>query len=172
MDAQHKGQDNIYIVFRDGRKIIFRPLKEDSIEVPVRTKKQPILLKKISELLEDVKEAQEILALVPKEPNPSSMPFIPKPMREMLDEFQDITPYETPEGLPPMRNIQHCIDLMPEASFPNLPHYRMSPKENEILHGASRGTHEEGALVGEHESMRSTSPTSTKERRKLTNVRG
>jgi len=58
---------------------------------------------------------------------------VPKIMQSMLEEFQDIMPKEMLEGLPPMRDIQHYIDLVLGASLPNLSHYRMSPKKNAIL---------------------------------------
>jgi hypothetical protein len=51
----------------------------------------------------------------------------------MLEEFRDIAPDEMLKELPPMRDIKQCIDLVLETSLPNPPHYRMTPKENEIL---------------------------------------
>ena len=45
--------------------------------------------------------------------------LFPKLVEPLLTKFSDIVPEEIPPGLPPMRNIQHCIDLIPGASLPN-----------------------------------------------------
>ena len=41
---------------------------------------------------------------------------------------------EPTTSLPPLRNIQHTVDLMFDSTLPNLPHYRMNPREYKILH--------------------------------------
>jgi hypothetical protein len=47
----------------------------------------------------------------------------------LLQEFKDVFPTEIPPGLPPLRGIEHQIDLIPGASLPNRDAYRTNPEE-------------------------------------------
>ncbi|XP_071926154.1 uncharacterized protein [Coffea arabica] len=50
-------------------------------------------------------------------------------MVALLQEFMDVLPDEILDGLPPIRGIEHQIDLILGAPLPNKPAYRMGPKE-------------------------------------------
>ena len=48
---------------------------------------------------------------------------IPREVEAILEEVKDICSKELPNCLPPLRDIQHQIDLIPEAILPNKSHY-------------------------------------------------
>ena len=58
---------------------------------------------------------------------------IPLLLIPFLEEFGDVVLDEIPFGLPPMRDMQHCIDLVPGFVLPNKLAYRMNPKEHKEL---------------------------------------
>jgi hypothetical protein len=51
----------------------------------------------------------------------------------LLQEFKDVFPAEIPPGLPPLRGIEHQIDLIPGASLPNRATYRTNPEETKEI---------------------------------------
>ena len=51
----------------------------------------------------------------------------------LMQQYVDVFPLDLPPDLPPMWDIQHCIDLVPGVAFPNKPTYWMSPKEREEI---------------------------------------
>lgn len=60
-------------------------------------------------------------------------PELPPQVRTLIEEFADVAPAELPSRLPPLRDIQHCIDLVPGSIIPHRAASRMSPKEQEEL---------------------------------------
>ncbi|CAA6675027.1 unnamed protein product [Spirodela intermedia] len=52
---------------------------------------------------------------------------------DLLSEFSTIFSDELLIQLPPIRDIQHAIDLVPVSSLPNFPHYCLDPTQYKEL---------------------------------------
>ncbi len=59
--------------------------------------------------------------------------MIPEEAKTVIQEFGDVFPEDLPSRLSPMWDIQHQIDLIPWASLPYKPAFRMNHKEYEEL---------------------------------------
>jgi hypothetical protein len=56
-----------------------------------------------------------------------------KSIHRLLAEFADVFPVDLPAGLPPPRDVDHRIDLIPGSAPPFRPTYKMSPLELDEL---------------------------------------
>ena len=58
---------------------------------------------------------------------------IPPSLMFVLKDFKDVFPNELPPGLPPLRGIEHRIDLIPGAPLPDRAAYRTNPEETKEI---------------------------------------
>jgi hypothetical protein len=126
--VSYNGYTNTYSFQFKGKKLVLVPLPIAEFET---TQKQvPVLnMRQFSQVV----NGEQMLLFVVRREVKQTDGLVPKELASILEKFQDIMPDEMPHQLPPMRDVQHAIDLIPGSSLPNLPHYRMSPAENEEL---------------------------------------
>jgi hypothetical protein len=60
-------------------------------------------------------------------------PTLPPAVANILQEYEDIFPQDVPPGLPPIRGIEHQIDLIPGALLPNRAPYHTNTKETKEI---------------------------------------
>ena len=65
----------------------------------------------------------------------------------ILDEFADVFSDEIPHGLSLVRGIEHQLDLIPDASLPNRPAYKMNPRESEEIQRQVQDLLDKGYIV-------------------------
>jgi hypothetical protein len=118
----------------DNVKLTLLPNPGDVTKPPKKVG-QTLLAKR--EFIREMLDANQVYLLYGKECSP--MKIVPEAITGLLKKFADVFPKDLPEELPPLRDIQHQIDLMPGSSLPNRPHYRMCPKEHEELRRQMEG---------------------------------
>nr|CAD39843.2 OSJNBb0072N21.12 [Oryza sativa Japonica Group] len=64
---------------------------------------------------------------------PHPQPYYIQWLNSSGKEYADIFSKEVPPGLPPIRGIEHQIDLIPGASLPNRAPYRTNPEETKEI---------------------------------------
>ena len=124
----HDGETNIYSVKMGNKRIKLHPLSPIPHGPKEKEKKElvPNLFLNGKEFEKEVEDGATVFALVVKEVTSTSS-SMDKHLGDLLEEFKDVFPKELPKGLPPMRGIEHAIDLIPGASLPNKPAYRCDP---------------------------------------------
>lgn len=105
--------------------------KQDEIRL-----KGPVLLATKSDITELGANNSVCYALICKETLFSFQDVhvsLPPAIANLLQEYKDVFPNDIPPGLPPIRGIEHQIDLIPGASLPNRAPYRTNPEETKEI---------------------------------------
>ena len=86
------------------------------------------------QLAKDVRKNEEtFLAAFKLNEASKDMGEIPPKVLDVLESFKDVMPPELPKRLPPKREVDHKIELVPNAQPSAQAPYRMSPSELEEL---------------------------------------
>ncbi|GJX58806.1 RNA-directed DNA polymerase [Tanacetum coccineum] len=75
-------------------------------------------------------------------PQPTTHPLV----QPLIKSYQHVFPAKIPLGLPPMRSIQHKIDLIPGLTLPNKRAYRTNPQETTEIRKQVDGLLEKGHI--------------------------
>ncbi|XP_038691133.1 uncharacterized protein LOC119989586 [Tripterygium wilfordii] len=155
-DVSYQGRANTYSFIDKGRRITLKPMRPDSLKIPSNpiscppkepcpTKPQVLTMTQFDEACQETQLCLFVLVQPAQSKNTIDLPLDPE-LSQLLKEHAHIMPEDLPDHLPPMRSIQHAIDLIPGSSLPNLPSYRMNPKEHDELRRQVEGLLSKGFI--------------------------
>ncbi|PKU68398.1 RNA-directed DNA polymerase [Dendrobium catenatum] len=123
----HDGASNTYSLMQAGEPIILLPLATSQDDMATD---QLVISRAECHLA--IQETSHCYLVLLKEVG-DDICFHPLEVQPLIAEFQEIFVNELPAGLPPSRDIQHVVDLVPGVTLPNRPPYRLRPEEHEEL---------------------------------------
>ena len=76
-----------------------------------------------------LKKGGEVFLAIIRTEGSEQVGLMPDVITGLLEEYRDVMPPELPKKLPPRRVVDHKIELVPGATPPSQPPYRMSPRD-------------------------------------------
>ena len=132
--STHDGEKNSYIIVKDGKKYQMDPLPDQHEEKQVGSSVMMLSGKEFLQIFKHEGEQGYAIILKPKEEaKPDFMKDIPQDAQELLKQYEEVIGDDKPDSLPPMRDINHQIDLIPGSNLPNKAAYKMTPSQNEEI---------------------------------------
>ena len=133
----HDGYKNTYAFVKDEKKVLLKPMSPAEVRITYSEinppKKEALIITK-GEVQQAIGKGMPVFLLQLKQLlELERQVTLPRVIQKLLEQFKDIFPEELPSGLPPIRGIEHTIDLVPGATLPNKPAYRMNPEEAKEL---------------------------------------
>ncbi|XP_074319582.1 uncharacterized protein LOC141656539 [Silene latifolia] len=133
----HQGRSNTYSFKKGSRKITLTPLPPNQKNYgspSVTDGFNGVLFLSEAQMVKKIQQEQPVLILLSKEIHEGVEHQLPAKAGPLLEQYQDVFPPELSSGLPPLRGIEHQIDLVPGFVLPNRPAYRCDPDATRELH--------------------------------------
>ncbi|KAJ9567692.1 hypothetical protein OSB04_003658, partial [Centaurea solstitialis] len=134
----HDGYQNTYSFVMNKKKVILEPLPSTLLQKQTEPGQNTMVEKSLFMNEARVERAickgkpVYVLLLTVNRFNDGETP-LHVAVRLLLEEFKDVFPSDLPPELPPLRGIEHHIDLIPGAPLPNKPAYRCDPEKTREL---------------------------------------
>ncbi|XP_074271803.1 uncharacterized protein LOC141595737 [Silene latifolia] len=132
-DVVHRGRSNEYELRDKGKKIVLKPMSSQAVRAMSTKKKKATMLVREREIRQALDQGELVYLLVVERSTGELNSNEAGPVSDLLLEYQDVFPDDLPSGLPPIRGIEHHIDLVPGAPLPNKAAYRCNPEETKEL---------------------------------------
>jgi len=134
-DVTIHGRSNMCRFEHEGKKIKLTPYRfiaeKSKLNAPKKLK--GVNLISAPKFEQELKNGVPFMMLATRKVVKTSNSTISPEVTPVIKEFSDVFPEDFPNRIPPMRDIQHAIDLVPGLSLPNLSPYQMNPTEHAEL---------------------------------------
>ncbi|XP_074288671.1 uncharacterized protein LOC141613825 [Silene latifolia] len=135
-NTTHQGKENVYVFKHNGKRVTLTPLPPNqrgygSPNMPEEV--NGVLFLSEAAMVKELRQEQPVLFLLSRENNTEWNKDVPAEVQPLIKKYKEVFPTELPSGLPPLRGIEHHIDLVPGSVLPNRPAYRCDPTTTKEL---------------------------------------